>query len=106
MRCAVYIFNLVVRDALARVKDSIHNISCAIRYVRGSPTRYALFDACAKVVKVPYKGSLCLDVCIGWNSTFLMLNMALKFENAFDRFKNDDYDFENELKENVPTKKD
>ena len=35
-----------------------------------------------------------------------MLNVALKFEKAFERFKNDDCNFENELKENVPTKKD
>ena len=35
-----------------------------------------------------------------------MLNTALKFEKAFQRFKNDDCNFENELKDNVPTKKD
>ena len=35
-----------------------------------------------------------------------MLNMTLKFEKTFERFRNDDYNFENELKENVPTKKD
>jgi len=35
-----------------------------------------------------------------------MLNMALRFERAFERFKNDDCNFENELKENVPIKKD
>jgi len=32
--------------------------------------------------------------------------MALKFEKAFERFKNDDCNFENEAKENAPTKKD
>jgi len=32
--------------------------------------------------------------------------MALRFEKAFERFKNGDCNFENELKENVPTKKD
>jgi len=31
-----------------------------------------------------------------------MLNMALRFEKAFEGFKNDDYNLENELKENVP----
>ena len=35
-----------------------------------------------------------------------MLNMTLRFEKAFERFKNGDCIFENELKENVPTKKD
>ena len=32
--------------------------------------------------------------------------MALRFEKAFERFKNDDCNFENELKENAHTKKD
>ena len=98
--------NLIVRDGLDRVKNSIHNIHCAIRYIRSSPMRSTLFNPCAKVVNVPYKGSLCLDVCTRWSYTFLMLNMALRFEEAFERFRNDDFTIENDLKDSVPTKKD
>ena len=106
MRCAAHVLNLIVRDSLSRVKDCIHNIRCAIRYIRSSPARSALFDTWAKVGKVPCKGSLCLHMCRRWNSTFLMLNTALRFEKAFERFKNDECNFENELKENVLMKKD
>ena len=106
MRCATHVLNLVVRDGLVRVKDFVYNIRCAIRCIRSSPVRSALFDTCAKAVKVPCKDSFCLDVCTRWNSTFLTLNMALKFEKVFERFKNDDCNFKNELKENVPTKRD
>jgi len=35
-----------------------------------------------------------------------MLNMALRFEEAFERFRNDDFTIENDLKDSVPTKKD
>ena len=62
IRCATYVLNLVMKDGLSKAKDSIHNIRCAIRYMRSSPTRSTLFDTSAKVVKVPYKGSLCLCV--------------------------------------------
>ena len=46
-----------------------------------------------------------MDVCTRWNSTFLMLNIALVFEKAFERFKNDDCNFENSLKDNVSIKR-
>jgi len=90
MRRVVHVLNLVMRDGLERAKDSIRNIRCAIIYIRNSPMRCTLFDVCAKVVKVPCKGSLCVDMCTRWNSTFLMLNTALRFEKAFERFKNND----------------
>jgi len=106
MRCAAHVLNLVVKDGLSRVKNSIHNIRCAVRYIRSSSARSALFDTCARVVTVHCEDSLCLDVCKRWNSTLLMLNMALKFEKTFKRFNNDHCSFEKELKENVHTKKD
>lgn len=43
-----------------------------------------------KIEKIESKNSLCLDVSTRWNSTFLMLNVAQKFERAFERFDEQD----------------
>ena len=56
--------------------------------------------------KVPCKGSVCLDVPTRWNSTFIMLDLALKFEKAFKRMKQEDLDIVKELKDGFPSQTD
>uniref|UniRef100_A0A803MNA4 BED-type domain-containing protein n=1 Tax=Chenopodium quinoa TaxID=63459 RepID=A0A803MNA4_CHEQI len=100
-------FSIVEReDGLSSVKSSIARIRAAVRYVRSSPSRAKLFAHSSMLVKVSCKGSVCLDVATRWNSTFLMLETALKFEKAFNRFAEDDPDFSRELKDGVPTQED
>uniref|UniRef100_A0A803MM37 BED-type domain-containing protein n=1 Tax=Chenopodium quinoa TaxID=63459 RepID=A0A803MM37_CHEQI len=106
MRCACHVLNLIVKDGLSSVKSSIARIRAAVRYVRSSPSRAKLFAHSSMLVKVSCKGSVCLDVATRWNSTFLMLETALKFEKAFNRFAEDDPDFSRELKDGVPTQED
>ncbi|XP_058003896.1 zinc finger BED domain-containing protein RICESLEEPER 2-like [Hevea brasiliensis] len=60
MRCIAHIINLVVVDGLKETNVSVKRVREAVRYIRQSPAR--------------------------WNSTYLMLNVAQKFENAFDRY--------------------
>ena len=106
MRCAAHILNLIVKDGLSMVKDSISRIRGVVRYVRSSPARSKLFDECALKSKVPCKGSVCLDVPTRWNSTFIMLDLALKFEKAFKRMKQEDLDIVKELKDGFPSQTD
>uniref|UniRef100_A0A803MRM7 hAT-like transposase RNase-H fold domain-containing protein n=1 Tax=Chenopodium quinoa TaxID=63459 RepID=A0A803MRM7_CHEQI len=93
MRCVCHVLNLIVKDGLSSVKTSIARIRSAVRYVRSSPSRAKLFAHSSMLVKVSCKGSVCLDVSTRWNSTFIMLETALKFEKSFNRFKEDDPDF-------------
>ena len=106
MRCAAHILNLIVKDGLSMVKDSISRIRGVVRYVRSSPARSKLFDECALKSKVQCKGSVCLDVPTRWNSTFIMLDLALKFEKAFKRMKQEDLDIVKELKDGFPSQTD
>ena len=46
-----------------------------------------------KSKKIDCKSLLCLDVPTRWNSTYLMLEAACKFENAFERMEEDDTNF-------------
>ena len=102
--------NLVVQDDLKEHNESIINIRNAVRYVRSSPSRLVVFKKCAKHVKISYKHLSCLDVKTRWNSTYLMLNAAEKFEAAFVRLQYHDAKykkhFEKEKVKGPPEKED
>ncbi|XP_073030651.1 zinc finger BED domain-containing protein RICESLEEPER 2-like [Primulina eburnea] len=83
VRCVAHIINLIVQDGLKEVGDSVRRVRQAIRYIRQSPARNEKFKDCCELEKITSKKSLCLDVVTRWNSTYLMLKVALEFENAF-----------------------
>ncbi|XP_038722068.1 zinc finger BED domain-containing protein RICESLEEPER 3-like [Tripterygium wilfordii] len=89
MRCCAHILNLIVRDVLDEHDESISRIRNSIRYVRSSPARLSTFRKCVDKVKIDCKQSLCLDVDTRWNSTYMMLDVALKYEKAFKRLESD-----------------
>ncbi|KAM2857619.1 hypothetical protein PS2_001838 [Malus domestica] len=90
MRCVAHILNLVVNDGIKMLNTAIQSIRNAVRYVRSSPQRLESFKRCVEKVRIESKGLVILDVPTRWNSTFLMLESALKFKMAFDRLKVDD----------------
>ena len=90
MRCVAHILNLVVNDGIKLLNTAIQSIRNAVRYVRSSPQRLESFKRCVEKVRIESKGLVILDVPTRWNSTFLMLESALKFKMAFDRLKVDD----------------
>ena len=55
--------------------------------------------------RIDYKGWMVLDVPTRWNSTFMMLNVALKFEKAFARYEEEDDKFLSCFMENENGKK-
>ncbi|CAN1142012.1 Zinc finger BED domain-containing protein RICESLEEPER 2 [Linum perenne] len=79
VRCVVHIINLVVSDGLGEISTSVRKIREAVRY---------FYDFVA-VEDRESKKSLCLDVPTRWNSTFLMLQAAEKYETAFEMFRID-----------------
>lgn len=97
VRCIAHIMNLVVNDGMKLVDDSVSRVRNAIRFVRSSPARLERFKKCAVDAKIPSKSLLRLDVTTRWNSTFLMLETALKFESVFDCYNEEDPHYEDEL---------
>lgn len=90
MRCSAHILNLIVSDGLKDMNDSITAVRNAIRYVRSSPSRLARFQGCVKNVSKEVKALVCLDVQTRWNSTFLMLDSALKYVDGFNLLEEED----------------
>ncbi|KAF7826425.1 zinc finger BED domain-containing protein RICESLEEPER 2-like [Senna tora] len=87
MRCCAYILNLIDMDGLKEVHDSIVKIRNAVRFVRSSHSRVQKFKTCAEDEKIQSKSLVSIDVCTRWNSTYLMLESALKFQLAFDKLE-------------------
>ena len=108
MCCCAHILNLIVKDGLKEIDDSIVRIRTAVRYIRASTGRHNKFLACIESAKIPYKGSLNIDQETRWNSTYTMLDTALKFQKAFDLFELRDSKFKAELSlgKGVPTVED
>ena len=85
VRCAAHIVNLIVRDGIAETKDSIYQIQNSIKWIKSSPARQQKFHEALEHEGFSTKSTLCLDVVTHWNSTYLMLNSALKLQKAFER---------------------
>ncbi|KAF8045994.1 hypothetical protein N665_4139s0001 [Sinapis alba] len=99
MRCAAHIINLVVRDGLQDIDENVEAIRNAVQYVRSSTQRQKSFQLRVESGKMS-RGSLPLDIKTRWNSTYLMLQRAIKFKVAFDKMEQEDKlynDFFNEV---------
>ncbi|CAN1278849.1 Putative AC transposase [Linum perenne] len=93
VRCVAHIINLVVSDGLGEISTSVRKIREAVRYVKQSPARLQKFYDFVAVDDIESKKSLCLDVFTRWNSTFLMLQAAEKYETAFEMYALSDRQF-------------
>ncbi|RYR15814.1 hypothetical protein Ahy_B04g072758 [Arachis hypogaea] len=78
MRCCAHFLNLIVKEALKEIDESVLRIRSAVKYVRTSPSRATRFQKCVELEKIQYKGLPCMDVKTRWNSTYQMLEVALK----------------------------
>lgn len=84
VRCADHIINLIVKDDLSDINDSVTAICNAISYVRSGVNRKKAFELKVDSGRMK-RGSLPLDCLTRWNSTYLMLQRALIYRNAFDK---------------------
>ncbi|CAI0560272.1 unnamed protein product [Linum tenue] len=97
MRCVAHILNLVVSDGLGDISLSVKRFREAVRFIRNSPERLKRFHEFAAVQKIEGKRGLCLDVPTRWNSTFLMLQAAERFEKVFMMYEMYDEQFRKDL---------
>ncbi|XP_023742254.1 zinc finger BED domain-containing protein RICESLEEPER 2-like [Lactuca sativa] len=89
MRCCAHVLNLIVCDGLKDYYLAIQVIRNVVRYFRSSPSRLAKFKEFVKIEKLNVTGTVCLDVSTRWNSTYLMLESALKYRKTFNSLLNE-----------------
>ena len=80
-------------DGLKEIDVSIARVREAVRYVKSSPNRNQTFRSFMERLCIESKCLLSLDVHTRWNSTYLMLDIAEKFDKVFLRmdFEDDSY---------------
>ncbi|XP_024011303.1 zinc finger BED domain-containing protein RICESLEEPER 2-like [Eutrema salsugineum] len=100
LRCATHILNLIVREGLQEIYSSVSAIRNGVHYVRSSTNKVKAFDLRLETRKVT-RGSLPLDVKTRWNSTYLMLDKAMKFRMAFEKIKDEDKPYNDYFEETV-----
>lgn len=90
MRCSAHILNLVVNEGLKDKHLSVTSVRDAVRFVKSSPHRAAKFKECIKFSGITCKKLVCLDVSTRWNATYLMLEVAEKFQLAFEKLEDEE----------------
>ena len=91
---SAHILNLIVQSRLKSIHESFAKVQNAVRNVRASLARFEKFQECVDNEKIKAKCLLSLDVPTWWNSTYLMLDCALKYVRAFDRLEEEDKHYE------------
>lgn len=82
-RCAANVVKLMVQDTLETASPLIHKVRESIRYVRSSQANQEKFTEMAQIVGVDCKKRLNLDNSFYWNTTYIMIETALEYKDAF-----------------------
>ena len=86
VRCVVHILNLIVKDGLEVIKASIEKNKESIAFWTATPKEEKFEDAIHQL-HITHGKKLSLDCATRWNSTFLILQTAIKYKDAFSRLK-------------------
>ncbi|XP_061371477.1 zinc finger BED domain-containing protein RICESLEEPER 2-like [Gastrolobium bilobum] len=80
VRCSAHILNLIVQDGVKVANDALSRIRESVKYIKGSESRMIKFKECIEQVGGENTvTALIADVPTRWNSTYEMLDRALKF---------------------------
>ncbi|CAN1759757.1 Putative AC9 transposase [Linum perenne] len=87
MRCTAHILNLIVKDGLDVLKSGIEKIRDSVIYWTTTPKRVEFFKEVAKQCRNSNDKILQDDCPTRWNSTYMMLSVALLDKDVFFRLK-------------------
>ncbi|KAJ9557176.1 hypothetical protein OSB04_011790 [Centaurea solstitialis] len=101
MRCCAHILNLIVQDGLSVIGDEIERVRDSVAFWTGTPKRVEKFEEAACHLAIDCSKKLAFNCKTRWNSTYLMLSVALVYKNVFKRLKQRD-----PLYKSLPTERD
>ncbi|XP_061374142.1 zinc finger BED domain-containing protein RICESLEEPER 2-like [Gastrolobium bilobum] len=85
VHCFAHILDLIVREGLEVAGDVVHKIRESVHYLRNSESRLTKFKECIEQIDGVDTSTIGLriDIPTRWNTTYLMLKSALKYQNVF-----------------------
>ncbi|KAJ4768973.1 Zinc finger BED domain-containing protein DAYSLEEPER [Rhynchospora pubera] len=95
-RCGCHILNLIVQDGLNTLHKEIDCIRETMKWIKHSQRRIEKFKLACSQMNIPYKKPQ-WDVPTRWNSTYLMLELALELKLAIVRYASLDKKFSKAL---------
>ena len=101
MCCAAHILNLIVKEGMSVISDSIERIRYCVLFWSATPKRQKTFYGTARKCNISCNRNLVQDCKTRWNSIYLMLDRALVFKEVFSRLKQRE-----PLYKSLPTKED
>lgn len=87
MRCVAHILNLVVNEGMKVIDEWIKKIRDSVAYWMGTPKRVETFKMTARQLQVKCEKTLVFDCITRWNSTYVMLDVAVKYKIVFSRLQ-------------------
>ncbi|RVW23553.1 Zinc finger BED domain-containing protein RICESLEEPER 2 [Vitis vinifera] len=87
IRCATHVLNLIVKEGLDVIEVEIEKIRESVAYWSATPSRMEKFEDVARQLRIPCTKKLSLDCKTRWNSTYLMLSIAITYKDVFPRLK-------------------
>ncbi|XP_076922015.1 zinc finger BED domain-containing protein RICESLEEPER 2-like [Bidens hawaiensis] len=101
MCCCAHILNLIVQDGLSVISNGIEKIRDSVGFWTATPKRLEKFEEAARHLAIPSTKRFSLDCKTHWNSTYLMLKVAIIYKDVFKRLKQQDTHYNS-----LPTEKD
>ncbi|KAL3347819.1 hypothetical protein AABB24_021458 [Solanum stoloniferum] len=99
VRCGNHILNLIVKSGLEKADAAIVKIREGIKHIKHSEGRILKFVECIKNLGLRCSKKLRQDMVIRWNSTYMMLESAILYQQAYIQYKLIDTDFKHGLSE-------
>lgn len=81
--CCAHVINLIVKEGLIEIDYAIKKVRESIKYVKASRTRKQKFLECVNQLSLENKRGLRQDISTWWSSTYIMLESALYYRQAF-----------------------
>ena len=87
MRCCAHILNLIVKDGMSVLEEGVERVRDSVAFWSATPKRHEKFEKMAKTLNIEYNRRLNLDCKTRWNSTYLMISIALQYIEIFEKLK-------------------